>query len=635
MRLSRIDLLLTLAVAGAAFALYYLTLAPSVLTADSGEFQFVPYIGGIAHATGYPLFTILGWIWTHLLTLSSVAYRMTLFSALWGSLAVGLTYQVARWSFQRVAPECPVSWCRVLSVLAAALLAVSATFWSQAVIAENYTLNATFVAAVLYLALRLWDAAETRAGDAGNWLIALAIVVGLSLTHHRTMALLLPGLAILCWVTARRAGVVWRRVLPWVLAGLILPQILYLYIPLRAPHVPYLEVTLAPGRTLVLYEKSLAGFLDLVLGRAFSGDLGGGPLTTERLFMAFQLLLQQFTWPGLALGVLGIVGCLRRRAWLFLALTGLSYLAYMGFNLVYFIGDIYVMFIPLYLIFAVWLALGVWEIARIFSRTAIVSSLIVILSLALPVFLLWHNYPRMDQSRNMDAAQLWQPILAQPLPERSVLVSNDRDEMMSLWYYQYVDGVRPDLVGLFPLIVREPGYDDVSQVIDRALESGRPTFLIKPMPGLELKYQLELQGPVVRVVSSFAGRQPGRVLDVPFGEAIRLAGYDQPRSAVRPGETAEITLFWQDQQGTDRVLSSFVHLLDASGKSVASSDHQPGGVYYPTTLWKPGEVLLDTHRLTIPADLAPGVYRLTAGLYSWPSMERLGEESTVGQLVVE
>jgi hypothetical protein len=353
------------------------------------------------------------------------------------------------------------------------------------------------------------------------------------------------------------------------------------------------------------------------------------------MVMAFELLLQQFTWLGLALGVLGIAGCVRRRAWLFLALTGLSYLAYVGFNLAYFIGDIYVMFIPSYLIFAVWIALGVWDLARLFSRTALISSLIVILSLALPAFLLWHNYPRIDQSRNMDAAQLWRPILAQPLPERSVLVSNDRDEMMSLWYYQYVDGVRPDLVGLFPLIVREPGYDDVSRVIDRALESGRPTFLIKPMPGLDLKYQLEPQGPVVRVVSSLAGREPGHVVDAPFGEAIRLAGYDLPRPAVRPGETAAITLFWHGRQRTDRALSSFVHLVDDSGKSVASSDHQPGGVYYPTNLWKPGEVLLDTHRLAIPADLAPGVYRLTAGLYSWPSMERLGEEAMVGQLVVE
>ena len=631
----RADLLLTLAVAAAAFVLYSFTLAPSVQMGDAGEFQFVPYIAGIAHATGYPLFTILGWAWTHVFPVGAVAHRMTLLSALWGSVAVGLTYQVARWSFCWVAPECPVRFRRALSVLAAALLAVSATFWSQAVIAEIYTLNAAFVAAVLYLMLRLWDAADSRRDDAGQWLIALAITYGFGLTHHRTMLLLLPGLAIACWAAVRRGGLAWRRLWPWVLAGLILPQLLYLYIPLRAPNVPYAELALAPGRTLVLYERSLAGFLDLVAGGAFSGDLAGGPVTAERGLMALELLHQQFAWAGLALGAMGLLGCLRRRAWLFLALTGLSFLAYIGFGLAYFIGDVYVMFAPSYLIFAAWIALGVWEVARLFSRTAVVPVLVVLLSLLLPVFLLWQNYPQIDRSRDADAAQMWLPILAHPLPEGSVLVSNDRDEIMPLWYYQYVDGTRPDLLGLFPLIVREPGYGDVSQVVDRALESGRPTFLIKPMPGLELKYQLEPQGPVTRVAASHAGRQPGHVLDVPFGQAVRLTGYDQPQAPVRPGDAAEVTLFWQSRQETDRALSSFVHLLDASGNQVAGSDHPPGGAYYPTSLWKPGELLLDSHQLTVPPGLAPGAYRLTAGLYAWPSMERVGEEAAVGELVVE
>ena len=52
-----------------AAALYLRTLAPGVLGGDSGEFQFAAWLGGFAHPTGYPLYLLLGYLWTHLLPL--------------------------------------------------------------------------------------------------------------------------------------------------------------------------------------------------------------------------------------------------------------------------------------------------------------------------------------------------------------------------------------------------------------------------------------------------------------------------------------------------------------------------------------------------------------------------------------
>ena len=640
----RMDMVLTLAVTGAGLILYTLTAAPSVLMADGGEFQFVPYMAGITHPTGYPFYTILGWVWTHLVVIGEVAYRMNLFSVLWGGITVGLTYQVALWSFRLVAPECPVIWRRALSVLSALLLAVSGTFWSQAVIAEVYTLNGVFVAAVLYVALRLWNASTNNDSNAATWLVALSLVYGFSLTHHRTMVLMFPWLVLFVWMVTRKTVLPWHGAIPWVLAGLLLPQLLYLYIPWRAPHVPYLELSLDADRTLVLYEKSLSGFLDLVLAGAFGGQLSEGPITTDRFAMAFDLLRSQFAWAGILLGAISILSILRRRVWVFLILTILPYLTYVAFNLLYFIGDIYVLFIPSYLIWAIWIGLGVWELAYAVSylaaqrrkpagrpKTWRFAAPIVVLSFGLPIILLIRNYTLVDQSVNWEAAQLWRPVLAQPLPEDSILVSNDRDEIMPMWYYQNIDGLKPDWMGMFPLIVRQPGYGDISQIIDRALESGRQVFLIKPMPGLELKYRLESQDLLVQVTASHRERQPRYPADISFGESVRLIGYDQVRT---PEGTVEITLFWEGEQEMKQMFSSFVHLVDASGKTVANHDHRPGGVYYPTTMWKPGGVLLDTHTISIPPD-ASGEYTLTTGLYIWPSMERLGEEAAIGQIPID
>ena len=49
-----------MAVGLAFLLLYFLTLAPDVVGHDAGEFQFVPYIFGIPHYTGYPLYLVLG-----------------------------------------------------------------------------------------------------------------------------------------------------------------------------------------------------------------------------------------------------------------------------------------------------------------------------------------------------------------------------------------------------------------------------------------------------------------------------------------------------------------------------------------------------------------------------------------------
>jgi len=77
----------------AGLALYIATLAPSVVTIfdDSLEFQLITYQLGIAHPTGYPLYTLLGKLFTFI-PVGNVAYRVNLMSAVFGAATVALTY---------------------------------------------------------------------------------------------------------------------------------------------------------------------------------------------------------------------------------------------------------------------------------------------------------------------------------------------------------------------------------------------------------------------------------------------------------------------------------------------------------------------------------------------------------------
>jgi hypothetical protein len=213
---------------------------------------------------------------------------------------------------------------------------------------------------------------------------------------------------------------------------------------------------------------------------------------------------------------------------------------------------------------------------------------------------------------------------------------------MPMWYFQFVEGRRPDLLGLFPLIT--PEYPNLGAVLDLGLSSGRPLYLIKEMPGIEVKVavgeEVSLGGGarLWPVAGPAVQSEPEHPLQGQLSEAMALVGYALDPGSPRPGRDLEIILYWQALQPLDRQYHSFVHLLDGQGHIVAQSDHQPGGVYYPTTLWRPGERLRDQHRLSVPADAPSGVYPLLAGMYALPgdgSLEPLGKPVSLGEIEVK
>jgi hypothetical protein len=174
----------------AAFVAYALTAAPDLLYGDAGEFQFTLPLAGVGHPTGYPLFHILGWGWERFFG-SNPAWGANLFSALWGGVAVAAFYLFSAEALARLRAR--LKWPsgeRWLAGLATIIFALNPTLWAQATQAEVYTLHAAFVAAILGATL-----AAARERDA--WpLWPVALLLGLSLTHHLTTVFLIPGVAL-------------------------------------------------------------------------------------------------------------------------------------------------------------------------------------------------------------------------------------------------------------------------------------------------------------------------------------------------------------------------------------------------------------------------------------------------------
>lgn len=102
-------------------------------------------------------------------------------------------------------------------------------------------------------------------------------------------------------------------------------------------------------------------------------------------------------------------------------------------------------------------------------------------------------------------------------------------------------------------------------------------------------------------------------LDV-LWEPLRLAGMAPADLAARPGEAAELTLYWIKQATHGDVYSVFVHVVNDSGDIVAQADQWPGGL--PTDILDEGQVVIDRLGLNVPANLPPGRYQIRVGLYA-------------------
>ena len=101
-----------------------------------------------------------------------------------------------------------------------------------------------------------------------------------------------------------------------------------------------------------------------------------------------------------------------------------------------------------------------------------------------------------------------------------------------------------------------------------------------------------------------------------FGDTARLLGYQVMSTAVTPGDTLEVTLYWQALARTNVAYANFVHVLSDIGTVAAQRDSYPGLGKYPTTVWTPGDAFADTYRVHIPETAyAPDKAFVQVGFY--------------------
>ncbi|NOZ49216.1 MAG: DUF2723 domain-containing protein [Chloroflexi bacterium] len=619
-----------------AFLVYRATAAPGVLFGDAGEFQFTLPLLGLSHPTGYPLYHLLGWVWEQSYRLNP-AQGANHFSALWGGVAVALFYLLAQEIIGQLTTH--LRWQRGSSWLAGIttlVFAANPTFWAEATRAEVYTLHAALVAGLLASTLALgqrqWFQSRARSG-ALPW--GLALWLGLGLTHHLTIILLWPGVFLyLLW---QRPDLLRPRRLLRLAPFVLVPLLLYAYVPWRGPASPWLSPTLMPGQHLSLYDGSPLGVLRFILGVGFAPALRSLGDAVAQIPQAAHLFLVHFGWPGLILILLGLLALLLEEKILALVLTVVSFVMIVGFNLFYGIGDIYTFYIPAYLIATLWLGLGLAYGIELLSRVLAGRWQTGLLALALLALLLpaWQvrSYSHVfNRSQDDSASEFWRRVLTTPdLPADAVLVSNDRDEITPLIYLQQVEGQAPGVIGIFPLMAPGPDWADLNTTLHLALQSGRPVVTVKPMPGLQALYETAALGDsLTRVLRPHP--VPDTSFEQPYGDYLRWLAIAWSGDTA-PGGVIDVTLTWRVVQTPPVVWHSFMQIYNEAGEKVLQADdHRPGGDFLPSSLWRPGDIMLDTFQLPLPQDLPPGGYTLVAGFYDPATGQRMADPLPVASI---
>ena len=298
---------------------YIYCLCPTIFVGDAGDFITAAYTLGIPHPPGYPVYTLLGYVFTHLPIpggISAPAYRMNMMSALaaWGAC-------VFLFLFLRRALR--TEWAALIGALA---LAFSRQFWEHAEISEVYTLQIFFLTLILYLAVLYVQ--EKKIG----WALLMAFVMGLAMSHQYAVLLFYPGVLIFIGMN----GGLRLRWTTWVAAVLlaILGLVPYAYLPLVKYKTPLGEVVFVDSEEeaapiamdkVPIKDNPYVYFFDYFTRRAysksreFSHSMAALPERTTTpmvLRRTLQTTEEDFSIPLVLFGIFGwlaVIASLTRR----------------------------------------------------------------------------------------------------------------------------------------------------------------------------------------------------------------------------------------------------------------------------------------------------------------------------------
>jgi hypothetical protein len=431
------------------FALYMVTLAPSVTFFDSGEFLTATASLGSAHSPGYPLFLMYAKPFTWI-PLGNIAFRMNVATAVSSSLACMLVYLLTVLLLKKEAllhdERFNLIAVKCAGLAAAISFSVTPRLWLQSNHDKPYPLLA-FISAIIFYLLLQWQEQYQEGDERPSYIYICTFLAGLAMGVHQTIVLLLPGwflmIVLTDWRMIRRA-----KELILTTAFALLGFSVHLYLPLRALSNPLLNWG---------DSKTVKQFLWHFLRRGYPSE---PPVRTLSLLwaqiQAFNVS-REFTWLGAVLTVVGLVYLWKRNRTVVVAYL-VSIVTFLLVIAGYFNTPLDMIFLteefftPLYLLTALTIGAGLFSLLEYATRTARVPEriglpvygVVALLFFTLPSALCAVNYFENDQHKNYIAFDYASNSL-RSLPQNAIMFTWGDSGAFPLWYLQGVERMREDV----------------------------------------------------------------------------------------------------------------------------------------------------------------------------------------------
>ncbi len=409
------DATVAFAVFGASAALFLRTLCPTVALSDSGELAAVCKVLGIAHPTGYPLFSLLGSLFARLFFPPVLGTNVM--AAVFGAASTAVAYLILR----------TFDFHKLVAVFSALLLPVGKLLWDVSVVTEVYSF-ALFAQLCAFLVLCTWH----KTSEA-KFLVFFSYILALAFANHMTTILYIPAFAILIFVN--RAKLSWKLILTCC-GSFVLGATIFAYLPIRSACSPILNWG-SP------HEWDY--FVRHVTGWQYRVWMFTKPWTQllKDFRMSWSIIWNNapFALPVAILGVLGALTLWRKRAnsvALFAAILLVTILFDALYALNYSIPDIDPYFLPTAVVTVFGCALFAQHAFVAKWKGSLVGVILVVASL-------WANFSSCDRSDDYSAREFAENVLSFMRPNSLAILGN-WDMYSPAIYLQLGENLRTDVL---------------------------------------------------------------------------------------------------------------------------------------------------------------------------------------------
>lgn len=446
------------------FFFYALTINQYVTFTDNGELAASSILLGISHPTGYPLFTILGYIWSLIPLPFSKIVQMNLLSAMYVSLSSVVLFFVlqlllSKFSYIKVLIEnkknkkvkneveiknlnLQLPQINLISFISSLTYFSALTIWQQANSYEVYSLQLLLFSLFLYFALKIYF--NLHSDTKKLWYI-LAFIWGLMLTNHLIAVWIAPALFWLYFINSDYKFSIEKHKLPQlaILALFVLiPLSIYFYLPIRS--------AMLPDVNWGWVHRSFDKFLYHLSGKQYQVWMfSDNSVAGKNLGNFFGLIPYQFGFVGIIFIIIGLwVSFKNRIVAIFLTLIIVFTILY---SMNYSIFDIENYFVTPFLVFVLFMSVGIAFFVKKYPK--ILPYLLII-----PLLNLVFNIPETNRSNDY-AVQEYCKNLLDNIEKDAIVISAQWDYFVGPFLYlQKIEKQRTDIVIFEKELLRRTWY---------------------------------------------------------------------------------------------------------------------------------------------------------------------------------